>query len=496
MSHSPNSPKPTVVLARTDGTLTQRTQQDCLHRAALLAGHLAAEQLVTVGDRVAILARNSIEFLEISIGVAGAGGCPVPINWHSTSHEIAHVLTDSGASVMFCDPDLHPHAAHAIMRVGVHCAVFFTVAGDSDIPTLDDLIGAATEPASHIDGALAASLGVIYTSGTTGAPKGVDRELMTPAQILSVAGATATRMGIRDGGSVLIPGPLYHTSPNAIAVLALRMGSTLVLMERFDAEQFLSLVEQFAVEHAKVVPTMLSRLAALPAEVRDRYDVSSLTHVVHSAAPCPPAIKRGAIAMFGDAVSEFYGCSETGTICWISAGEWLARPGSVGRPVDGAEVRIVDDNGEPVPAGTVGHVQIKGPHYWPRFRYIGDHQLRPAFIDVGDNGHLDDDGYLYLAGRSADIVNIGGTNVYTAEIEAAAIDHPDILDAAAVGTPTGGDLGEEITLYVVPSSQTLDMAALIEHLAHRLATIKQPSVIRIRDELPRDDNGKLYKARL
>ena len=490
------SPTPTVILAHTNGTLEQRTQQQCLHRAALLADHLAAEQLVRVGDRVAILACNSIEFLEISIGVAGAGGCPVPINWHATSHEIAHVLSDSGTSVLFCDPDLHQRAAHAIMRAGVRCAVFLTTANDSDIPALDDLIGAAAGPIGHIDGALAASLGVIYTSGTTGSPKGVDRELMTPAQILSVAGSTATRMGIRDGGCVLIPGPLYHTSPNSIATLALRMGSTLVLMERFDAEQFLSLVEQFAVEHAKVVPTMLSRLAALPADVRDRYDVSSLTHVVHSAAPCPPTIKHAAIGMFGDAVTEFYGCSEAGPICWISAAEWLTRPGSVGRPVDGADVRVVDDQGEVVPVGTVGHVQVKGADYWPRFRYIGDGRLQPQFLDVGDNGYLDEDGYLYLAGRSADIVNIGGTNIYTAEIEAAAIDHPDVLDAAALGTPTGGDLGEEITLYVVPSSAELDMVALVEHLTQRLSTVKLPSVIRERTDLPRDDNGKLYKARL
>ena len=419
------SPTPTVILAHTNGTLEQRTQQQCLHRAALLADHLAAEQLVRVGDRVAILACNSIEFLEISIGVAGAGGCPVPINWHATSHEIAHVLSDSGTSVLFCDPDLHQRAAHAIMRAGVRCAVFLTTANDSDIPALDDLIGAAAGPIGHIDGALAASLGVIYTSGTTGSPKGVDRELMTPAQILSVAGSTATRMGIRDGGCVLIPGPLYHTSPNSIATLALRMGSTLVLMERFDAEQFLSLVEQFAVEHAKVVPTMLSRLAALP-----------------------------------------------------------------------ADVRVVDDQGEVVPVGTVGHVQVKGADYWPRFRYIGDGRLQPQFLDVGDNGYLDEDGYLYLAGRSADIVNIGGTNIYTAEIEAAAIDHPDVLDAAALGTPTGGDLGEEITLYVVPRSAELDMVALVEHLTQRLSTVKLPSVIRERTDLPRDDNGKLYKARL
>ncbi len=452
---------------------------------------------MAVGDNVGILSRNSIEFVEASIAVASAGGRPVPVNWHWTATEIGYVLSDADIAVVFTGPEFVQVAQEAAALVGrpVTVVPLALTPGRVDV---EDLISGHHSTLEHVDGALAASLGLIYTSGTTGSPKGIVREPMTAMQILSVAGSTANRMGLRDGGTALVPGPLYHTSPNAIATLALRMGSNVVLMEKFDAEQMLSLIDRFAVEHVKVVPTMLSRLLSLPEAVRRSYDTSSLTHVVHSAAPCPPEIKRQTIAWLGDAVTEFYGCSEGGTITWISASEWSARPGSVGRPADGAGVMIVDDGGAPVPAGVDGHVTVRGADYWPRFRYLHHADAAPAFIDVGDIGHVDDDGYLYLTGRSAEIVNIGGTNVYPAEIESVALGHPSVEDAAAVGQPVAdSDLGEQIVLYVVarPGGE-LDSDDLNAWLHDRLATVKLPSQIIVRAQLPRDDNGKLYRRAL
>ena len=217
--------------------------------------------------------------------------------------------------------------------------------------TLDDWIARAPEPLPYQEGAIADSMGMIYTSGTTGRPKGVLRDRMTAQQLLSIAVGTAQRMGLRQGGTMMVAGPLYHTSPNALALLALRMGSDIVVMPQFDPREFLTLVDRHRVEQVKVVPTMLSRLLSLTAEERAMWDVSSLTHVIHSAAPCPPAVKRAAIDWFGDALIEFFGCTEAGTITWITAGEWLQRPGSVGRPVDGARVEIRDNDGRGVRAG-------------------------------------------------------------------------------------------------------------------------------------------------
>lgn len=493
----PMNSGPVLTLARADGTQFSRTQTDCLDRAGRLAAALHGDQIVDVGDNVALLAHNSITFVETSIAVASAGGRPVPINWHWTPHEVRQVLVDADISVLFIGPEFVDTAREAVRLADRHIRLI-ALAPIPDVKNVDELIAQTTGTLEHVDGALAASLGLIYTSGTTGAPKGIARETMTATQILSVAGSTAVRMGLRDGGTALIAGPLYHTSPNAIATLALRMGSNLILMERYDAEQMLALIDEFQVEHVKVVPTMLSRILSLPVDVRDRYDRSSLTHVVHSAAPCPPDIKRRAIELFGDALIEFYGCSEVGTITWITATEWRARPGSVGRPADGAAVLVVDHAGKPVPTGIDGRLLVRGADYWPRFGYLNHDGLAPAFIDVGDIGHVDDDGYVYLSGRSSEVVIIGGTNVYPAEIEAAALSHPNVEDAAAVGAPDErGDFGEQIVLYVVPRPHALiDPVELTAHLAERLASVKLPREIIVRPTLPRDDNGKLYRAGL
>lgn len=492
--------EPTVFLHRSDGRRDSRSQQDCLARAGRLAAALHNTLQIEVGANIAILARTSIESVEASIAIASAGGRPVPINWHWKPREVAHVLGDAAITTVFVgDTQLARLAQQAAELAGLDtCLIAMQPRISAADYAVEDLIEGETAALDHVEGALAASLGLIYTSGTTGSPKGVAREKMTPTQIMSVAGSTAERMGLRDGGAALIAGPLYHTSPQAIATLALRMGSNLILMEQFDPRAMLSLIEDFHVEHVKVVPTMLSRILSLPEDVRSNTDLSSLTHVVHSAAPCPPEIKRASIDLFGSALTEFYGCTEAGTITWITADEWLEHPGSVGRPADGAAVRIVDEEGRDLSPGTRGRVLVRGASYWPRFSYLGNEEMQPEFIDVGDIGYLDDEGWLYLVGRSAEIVVIGGTNVYVAEIEAVALSHPDVEDAAAIGTPAEeGDLGEQILLMVVPRpGHEIDTVSVAEHLVDDLASIKLPRRIIVKQELPRDDNGKLYRRGL
>lgn len=493
----------------------ERPHAESHDRAGRLATALIAAG-VERGQRVAVLARNDIEFLEISLAIASAGANPVPVNTRWTAPEIAHVLTDARPRIVFAHTEFVDEVTAAVALADVATTIVeiampietLREAGlDPGLatptgrhPLVEEWIDGAAGPVGYLDGAIADSMGLIYTSGTTGRPKGVLRERMSAHQLLSIAGGIAQRMGVAPGGRILVAGPLYHTSPNAVAVLALRMGADVTIMPRWDSEQFLRLVDRHRVQQAKIVPTMLSRLLSLPADVRARYDVGSLTHLIHSAAPCPPAIKRAAIEWFGDAIVEYFGSTETGTITWIGAREWLDRPGSVGRPADGSAVSILDDDGAELPAGRTGRVFVRGADYWPAFTYL--HRAAAAttrgdLLWVGDLGYLDADGFLYLTGRSSEVVIRGGVNIYPAEIENAIMAVDGVEDAAVFGIDSGDDLGEAVVAAVLARpGHTLDTAVVRAALAGQLAAYKVPTRIEIVDALPRDDSGKVYKREL
>lgn len=481
-------------------------------RAGRLAAALAATGAER-GVRVAVLLRNDIEFLEVSLAVAAVGANPVPINTGWQAPEVAHVLADSRPRMIVVHTEFVGIVERALDIAGgtaelVEAAMPPELLAEAGLdaalarPTgrhrlLADLIAAHPEPLGPVEGAIADSMGLIYTSGTTGRPKGVVRERLTAEQLLAVAGATATRMGLTPHAEVLVAGPLYHTSPNVVAVLALRIGASITIMPRFDPRRFLEHVQRDRITQAKVVPTMLSRLLSLPAAVRADYDVSSLTHLIHSSAPCPPAVKRAAIAWFGTALREFYGCTEAGTITWIGADEWLDHPGSVGRPADGSAVLVAAADGRPLPPGEIGDVYVRGADYWPGFHYLGRAEAPagpvPGLLSVGDTGYLDESGYLYLTGRSAEIVIRGGVNIYPAEIEHAVMAIPGVEDVAVFGIPDG-DLGEAVAAHIVPRpGATLTAEAVTAALHGELAKFKHPTTIRITDGLPRDDAGKLRK---
>ncbi|WP_028478379.1 AMP-binding protein [Nocardia sp. CNY236] len=492
-----------------------RPQPEAHQRAGQIAAALI-EAGIGRGDRVVVMARNDIEFLEISLAIGSAGGNPVPINTRWQAPEVAHVLADSGARVAIAHTEFVPVIEAARERAGVDPVVLEVAMPKETIheagldetstqvtgrhPTLEQWIDAHPEPLGHLEGAIADSMGLIYTSGTTGAPKGVLRERMTPAQLLSIAGATAQRMGLTPGGQMLVAGPLYHTSPNAVAVLALRMGTNITIMPRWNSERFLQHVHESKIQQAKVVPTMLSRLLGLPEDVRNRYDVSSLTHLIHSAAPCPPAVKRAAIEWFGNVLWEFYGNTECGTITWINASEWLEHPGSVGRPVDGSGVLVADENGAPLPAGEIGRVYVRGADYWPKFTYLNRGAPDSPVQDmlwVGDLGRIDDEGYLYLTGRSSEVINRGGVNIYPAEIENAIMTIEAVEDVAVLGIPHTGDLGDVVAAYVVARpGAVLTSETIHAGLRGQLADYKIPASVTVVDSLPRDDSGKVYKRQL
>ncbi|MFJ9370549.1 AMP-binding protein [Nocardia sp. NPDC101769] len=505
---SPNTPTLTCGSRR-------RSQSDALTRAGRLGSAILAAGIGR-GDKCVIMARNDIEFLEISVAAASTGANPLPINTRWTAPEVAHVLRDADVRMIFAHTEFVPVAA-AARELAANDAPIIEIAMSPELlaeggwdqglaePTgryelVEALIAAHPEPVGHIEGAIADSLGVIYTSGTTGKPKGIAREPMTPHQLLSIAGANAQRMGLAPGVPMLVAGPLYHTSPNALAVLGLRMGADIVIMPKWDARKFLAHVDTHRIQQVKIVPTMVSRLLSVPAEERARYDLSSLTHVIHSAAPCPPALKRAAIELFGEALWEFYGCSEAGTITWIGASEWLAHPGSVGRPADGSAVTIADEHGNSLPAGEVGRVYVRGADYWPSFEYLNlgaPSSPVPGMLWVGDLGYLDSDGYLFLTGRDAEVVIRGGVNIYPAEIENAIIALDGVEDVAVFGIPDTGDLGEVVAAHIQPRpGADLTEAAVRDALASQLANYKVPAHIRIVEALPRDDSGKVYKRQI
>ncbi|MFE3194008.1 AMP-binding protein [Nocardia sp. NPDC059240] len=492
-----------------------RTQADVLARAGQLGSAILATDLGR-GAKCVIMARNDIEFLEVSVGIAATGANPLPINTRWTAPEVAHVLTDAKVRMIFAHTEFVPIVEAArelaasdarIVEIAMPAELLAEGGWDQRLaePTgrhelLEELIVAHPEPVGHIEGAIADSMGVIYTSGTTGKPKGVAREKMTQQQLLTLAGANAQRAGLAPGVSMLVAGPLYHTSPNALAVLGLRMGANIVIMPRWDARKFLKLVDTHRIQQVKIVPTMISRILSVPAAERATYDLSSLTHVIHSAAPCPPELKRAAIELFGDALGEFYGCSEAGTITWIGASEWLAHPGSVGLPADGSAVVIADEHGNPLPAGETGRVYVRGADYWPAFEYLNQgvpSSPVPGLLWVGDLGYLDGDGYLFLIGRDSEVVIRGGVNIYPAEIENAIIALDGVEDVAVFGIPDAGDLGEAVVAHIQPRpGASLTAATVREALASQLADYKVPAHIRIVEALPRDDSGKVYKRQI
>ncbi|HEX4530380.1 MAG TPA: AMP-binding protein, partial [Acidimicrobiia bacterium] len=298
----------------------------------------------------------------------------------------------------------------------------------------------------------------------------------------------------------LVTSPMYHLSPLNFGYFSLHLEHTVVLMERWDAERALQLIEQYHVTDVAMVPTQMHRLMALPDAVRAEYDVSSLRQLIHAAAPCPIELKRRLFDWLGPVVYEFYGASEGGGTL-ARPEEWLAHPGTVGRPWSGADVKVLDDDGNEVAPGTVGTVYLK---LMGEFAYKGDPVKTAAnrhgdYFTVGDMGELDDEGFLYLRDRKIDMIVSGGVNIYPAEVEAVLLSHPAVGDAAVFGIPHD-DWGEEVKAVVEPAggvAPSPELAAeLLAHCEDALARYKLPRSVEFVDAMPRDPNGKLYKRTL
>ncbi len=449
---------------------------------------------VRAGDRVGVMQPNSFEWFEAVHGAGRLGALAVPVNIHFKAGEVGWILTDSEAKAVIVAPEL----VSSLEQVKELPQL---VTGEETGSYEEALRRARESRQPDVEGAPPDGwpTTMVYTSGTTGRPKGVvpgKNDLRRTAEGTALMGA-AWKFGPDDVH--LMVGPAYHSGPGQFAQTHLALGATVVVMPRWDAQTCLELIERHRVTTTHMVPSNFVRILDLPADVRRRYDLSSLRVVVHAAAPCPVPVKREFMDLVGaDKVYEYFGATEGGGTT-ISPQEWLAHPGSVGKPFAGNDVLVLDDEGRPLPPREVGQIYVK-PSGEP-FRYHRDEAktagaFRGSHFTVGDMGYLDEDGYLYLTDRKADMVISGGVNIYPREIEDVLYLHPGIADCTVFGVPDP-DWGEVLVAMVQPSAGAeLSDADVIEWCRANLADYKRPRVVAFVEELPRDPNGKIAKHRL
>ncbi|MDZ7675101.1 MAG: acyl-CoA synthetase [Acidimicrobiales bacterium] len=458
---------------------------------------------LSTGDGVATVLPNGVETLALYFAATQAGLHLTPINHHLVGPEIAYIVDDCEASVFVGHERFGDECARAADEFGLDADHRFAVGDVAGHRRFADL--AAGQPGDRPDDR-SAGAAMHYTSGTTGRPKGVRRPLSgaDPDQVAAAGGFLFHLFGIppHDDNVHLCGSPLYHTAVLAFAATSLHMGHPVVLMDKWTPEAMLEAIEAHRVTHSHMVPTQFHRLLALPEEVRDRYDVSSLRTMIHAAAPCPVEIKHRMLDWWGPVVYEYYAATEGGGTL-VTPEQWLERPGTVGLPWPNSEIRVLDDGGADVPTGEVGTVYLKLPGRGD-FEYFKDQgktqeNRREGFFTVGDAGYLDDDGYLFLCDRKSDMIISGGVNIYPAEIEAALLTHSSVGDAAVFGIPHD-DWGEEIKAVIEAAPGTEPGDALVRdlmaHCRDRLAKFKLPKSVDFVEEMPRDPNGKLYKRKL
>jgi long-chain acyl-CoA synthetase len=454
------------------------------------------------GDCIAAVLPNGAPFIQLYLAVSQAGWYVTPINWHLTAPEIAYIARDCEAKVFIADARFGNACAAAARELELPESACFAV---GDIPGFRPFEALLEGQPERLPDERAAGQVMNYTSGTTGKPKGVRRPLapLDPDTVASLFTAFFATFGMKpeDDNVHLTGSPLYHTAVLTFASTALHYGFAVVMMDRWTPEDCLEVIQKYRVTNSHMVPTQFHRMLALPEDVRKHYDVSSLRCMVHAAAPCPVEVKRRMLEWWGPVIYEYYAATEGGGTL-VTPEEWLDHPGTVGRPWPGAEIRILDDAGEPCPTGEPGTVWMKMGQ--ASFEYYKDKQKtkknrRGEFFTVGDVGYLDEEGYLFLCDRKSDMIISGGVNIYPAEIESVLLTHPKVGDVAVFGIPHE-DWGEEIKAVIEPAPGAQAGPALAEEILafsrEKLAKFKLPRSVDFIDEMPRDPNGKLYKRKL
>jgi long-chain acyl-CoA synthetase len=491
--------QPAFIMAGSGEIVTYRELEARNNRLA----HLFRKHGMKRLDHYSIFMENNNRYLEACGAGERAGLYFTCVNSFLTPGELAYILTNSQSRILITSKLKLDIAREALNKCPL---VEFCIVVDGDTES-ERIVGLAQATAGLPSTPIAdefAGTAMLYSSGTTGRPKGILRPLpeQPPWQNLPLFDFLTKLWHYREGMVYLSPAPLYHSAPQAAVNLAIRMGGTVVIMESFDPERYLQLVQQWGITHTQLVPTMFSRMLKLPQEVRSRYDLSSLEIAIHAAAPCPALVKDDMIKWWGPIIHEYYGATEGLGFTACNSEEWLAHRGTVGKVLLG-DLHILDENLKPCPPGTPGTVWFKTGS---PFEYFNDptktSEARSpdgSMSTVGDVGYIDDDNFLYLTDRATFMIISGGVNIYPQECENLLITHPKVADAAVFGVPNV-DLGEEVKAVVQPVDGVAPGPDLAEELiafcAQSLSRQKVPRSVDFEAELPRLPTGKLYKRLL
>ncbi|MEZ5166805.1 MAG: AMP-binding protein [Acidimicrobiales bacterium] len=491
---------PAIVMAGTGEVLTYRELDEEANRLS----HVFRDMGLEPGDHIAFCMENHPRFLAICWFAHYAGLIYTAMSSRLTTEEMAYIIENCGARVFITSPYKADQAAELRDQMP---AVEMRLMVDATIEGYDSYEAAIEQASPQPLPDRIAGTDMLYSSGTTGRPKGVlpvvARQPLESAGS-GVGGLGAMLFGFGEESRYLSPAPLYHAAPLRFCMGIHMAGGTVVVMERFDPEDYLRLVEKYRITVSQVVPTMFVRMLKLPEETRARYDLSSLEACIHAAAPCPVAVKKQMIDWWGPVIHEYYAGTEGNGFVYCNSESWLAHPGTVGSALLGT-IHIVGDDGEEVPVGEEGTVYFEGGS---EFEYHGDAEktadsrLANGWSTLGDVGRLDEDGFLYLTDRKAYMIITGGVNVYPQEAENLLTMHPAVADVAVIGVPND-DFGEEVKGVVQPVEMPVDAAAaktlereLVAYCREHLADVKCPRTIDFRADLPRHPTGKLYKRLL
>ncbi|PYM83053.1 MAG: hypothetical protein DME13_16525 [Candidatus Rokuibacteriota bacterium] len=457
--------------------------------------HALAALGIGAGQHAIVYAHNALENLVVGAALRALGAIGVPMNHRLTAEEVAYIVDNADATAVFVGEAFLPMAER--VRGAARVKHWITLGAERRpwAEALDDLLARGHEAPPPAPPAMGGSM--VYTAGTTGKPKGALRRVTDPKAILPRLAA----LDCLDPAQVhLVAGPLYHSAPGGFALYAQMVGGTVVVMRKFDPEEALRLVERHRCTTTFMAPTLLKRIVDLPAEVRARYDVSSMRSLVIAAAPCPMRVKEQALAMFGPVLYEFYGSTELGVNTVLRPEDVLRKPGSCGRAAPGVELAILDDAGRPAAPGTPGELFVR------RYDGVFDEYYRnPAataqtsrgeWMSVGDVAWVDAEGFVYICDRKRDMIISGGVNIYPAEIEDALHRHPAVEDAAVFGVPDP-DWGERVHAAVqLRPGRGVTPGELLEFCRAHLADYKTPREVSFHEAFPRDTAGKLVKRLL
>jgi len=500
--HAESHPeKLAAIIAETGETLSYGALEAAANRGAQLLRRLG----IANGDTVAVWLPNTLRYFEFYWAAQRAGLFIAPISTALTAAEAAYILADSGAKLLLTAGGVAAAAELLAEHQGVLPALDHVYWVDESVAGAESWHAATSGLPVWPIRDEQAGYHMVYSSGTTGRPKGIRLPLTggSPTVEHPLAIRQRDTYGVGAHTVYLSPAPLYHTAPLAFTTTAQRLGSTVVVMRRFDPEALLAAVEAHRVNFVQMVPTMFIRLLRLPEATRQRSDLSSLRIVLHAAAPCPVEVKRRMLEWLGPIVYEYYGGSEGNGSTFITPQEWLRKPGSVGR-ANWGRIHVCNESGQELPPRQPGLIYFEGG--WD-FQYLNDpqktrdarHPQHPAWSTLGDVGYLDPDGYLFLTDRQSFMIISGGVNIYPQEVESLLSTHPKIADVAVIGVPNA-EMGEEVKAVVQPldwQDATPQFAAdIIAYCRTLLSPIKCPRSVDFERALPRHETGKLYKRQI